>query len=308
MKILITYPLHENEQDQFNKLNQDFSYIEHPTLEELQEAEIIFGPISYQKLVQATNLKWYQLPYAGVGEFSQLPDHVQLTNSSGVFGDTIAEHALAYTLALEKRVFEYKHIQQEREWLPLDPLPMFDELKILCVGFGDIGQHYAKKAKALGATIDAVKRSLDNKPDYINKFFTLDQLEDQIHQYDVIFVSLPSTPTTKCLFNQSLLNKINKKAILLNVGRGDLVVMQDLVNLMKNAPIQAVYLDVMDPEPLPKNHPLWNTKNVYLTPHICWNGSSSKIHEKTVHQFYENLNRYLKNEPLQQLVDKKLGY
>jgi phosphoglycerate dehydrogenase-like enzyme len=101
---------------------------------------------------------------------------------------------------------------------------------------------------------------------------------------------------------------MKKGAILVNVGRGSAIVTEDLLKIMKEGYLAGACLDVTDPEPLPKNHPLWNTEHVYITPHISGRFNAALTYDLVLNILKDNLVRYLNNEPLENVVNKKLGY
>ena len=139
---------------------------------------------------------------------------------------------------------------------------------MLSVGMGAIGTSYLKKAAALGATCYGVRRTLHDQPDFVEQLVTPEGMDDLLPMMDVVALSLPGTAAVDGMFDERRLRLMKPTAILVNVGRGNSVVTEDLIRVMNSGHLKAACLDVMDPEPLPKDHPLWMTSRVYITPHI----------------------------------------
>ena len=125
---------------------------------------------------------------------------------------------------------------------------------------------------------------------------------------DVVALSLPSTDETAGLFDYERLCTIKKGAILINVGRGDAIVTDALVEAVKEGHFKAVCLDTMAPEPLPEGHPLWTLPNVYITPHVSGGFRAGVNYENVIAVVRENLRRVARNEAPLHVVDRNLGY
>jgi phosphoglycerate dehydrogenase-like enzyme len=173
---------------------------------------------------------------------------------------------------------------------------------------GDIGTNYAQKMHALGATVYGVRRSLHDKPDFVDALYTMDTMDEILPECDIVALSLPETVETVHLFDEARLRKMKKGAMIINVGRGTAIVTDALLKVMEEEYLSAACLDVTDPEPLPRNHKLWNTKHVYITPHISGRFNAQVTFDKVLRIFHDNLVRYVNGEKLQNIVDRKIGY
>lgn len=125
---------------------------------------------------------------------------------------------------------------------------------------------------------------------------------------DVVALSLPGTDEVKDMFDERRLRLMKKNAILLNTGRGNSVVTEDLIKVMNEGHLKAACLDVMDPEPLPKDHPLWTTQRVYITPHISGGYRAGVNYERVNEIVLKNLTLVLEGNSPVHIVDRKLGY
>ena len=276
--------------------------------EELQDVELFAGAVTPALVAKMPKLRFVQLYSAGANRYAWLPEHIVLANAYGAYGDSIAEHMLTTTLMAMKRMPEYFEGQKKKEWNLLKDIDRFEGSNILSVGMGAIGTAYAKKASALGAICYGVRRTIHDQPSFIKQLVTLADMDDLLPQMDVVALSLPGTEDVKGLFDYRRLSLMKKNAILINVGRGNSVVTDDLIRIMNEGHLKAACLDVMDPEPLPKDHPLWTAPRVYLTPHISGGYRAGVNYERVNDVVIQNLTLVLQGKDPIHIVDKKLGY
>lgn len=278
------------------------------TDDQLAEAEVIMGNIPLSKLPLCKSLKWFQLSSAGANRYAFSEQPFLLTNASGAYGEAIAEYMLACALTVMKKLPEYQSLQGSHEWKNLGSVKTVRECRVLCVGMGDIGSAFAKKMKLLGAQVYGVRRTLHELPQYYDAQYTFSDMDSVIPECDIIAMSLPETPETIHVFNKDRLSKTKAGSILINVGRGSAIDTNALVPLARENHFSGVYLDVFEEEPLPKNSAVWNIPSIHCTPHISGGNSVESIYDIIMNIFYDNLTRYVKNEPLRNIVDRKLGY
>lgn len=182
--------------------------------------------------------------------------------------------------------------------------------RVLIVGAGDIGTSFAQLLSAFHTTTIGIRRVEREKPDCFEEMYTMDALEEQISKADIVALCLPSTNLTRGIINYEKLHRMKEDAILLNVGRGDTLVTEDLVSILKERPKMQAALDVIKPEPLPQGHPLWQMEQVILTPHIS-GGSFYHLPETTqniISICRENLFHYAAGEKLKNIIDLETGY
>ena len=275
---------------------------------DLNDAEIFVGPIRKELVAKMPKLRFVQLNSAGASSYGWLPAHVILANAYGAYGDSIAEHMLTTTLMAMKRMPEYLELQKEQDWKLLHEIQRFENSKILSVGMGAIGTSYLKKAAALGAECYGVRRTVHDKPEFVSRLVSTADMDEILPEMDVVALSLPGTAEVKGMFDEKRLRMMKKTAILINVGRGNSVVTEDLLKVMQEGHLKAACLDVMDPEPLPAGHPLWTAPRVYLTPHISGGYRAGVNYEKVVDVMIRNLELVLQGKEPVHIVDRKLGY
>lgn len=276
--------------------------------EDLADAEILVGRVKPEMLSKMPKLRFVQLFSAGASNYSWLPERIMLANAYGAYGDSIAEHMLCTTLMAMKRMPEYLDMQKEQGWELLNDIIRFEASRILSVGMGAIGTSYLRKAAALGAVCTGVRRTIHDKPDFVDRLVTVDEMDELLPKMDVVALSLPGTDAVKGMFDERRLRLMKKNAILLNVGRGNSVVTDDLIRVMNDGHLKAACLDVMDPEPLPKDHPLWTVPRVYITPHISGGFRAGVNYDRVIDTAVNNLSLVLQGRDPVHIVDRKLGY
>lgn len=279
---------------------------------DLQDCEVLFGNFPPADLKYIPNLKWVATASAGVDAYvaDDIYPHpgVILTNSSGAYGIAIAEHLLNVTLMLLRRMREYEEGQRQKRWKYLGKIRSVFGSTVTIVGIGNIGGNFAKRCKAMGATVRGVKRTPGEKPEYIDELYLTEELDQAIQGADVVALCLPGTNQTQHIITEKQLNAMKPGAILLNIGRGTAIDQQALCQALESGHLGGAGLDVTDPEPLPPESPLWTMGNVVLTPHISGNDSLDYTTETILDLFIENLSHYVKGEPMHNVIDRKIGY
>lgn len=310
MKLVITVPVTEEKKEMFRLEGTETVFASEKDINTdlLKDTDVVFGNISVELINAIPSIKWVQLSSAGANNYATLRDDIVLTNCSGAYGEAIAEHMLACVFAVEKNMFRYYDMQKEHTWDNLGSVPVMRNLKVVSVGMGDIGSAFAKRMHALGCTVYGVRRTVHDVPDYIEKMYTMETMDEILPVCDVVALSLPETSETTGLFDYARLNRIKKNGLLLNVGRGSAINSTDLIQTMKEGHLKAACLDVTEHEPLPKNNPLWNTENVYITPHISGRFNAEVTYDKVIDIFLRNFKHYVNKETLEHIVDKKRGY
>ncbi len=279
----------------------------------LPEAEVVIGNLTQEELAQAKNLRWLQIPWSGVNAYSAMehfPQTVMLTNTTGAFGKVISEHMIGSMLVFCRTFVPYVRNQQQSLWRDAGEQKTLEGKTALILGAGDIGTETAKRLRAFEMHIIGVRRTAGACPDCYDEMHTLDALDILLPLADYILCALPDTPLTRGLFDEARLLRCKKDAVLVNVGRGSLIVTDDLVRVMRAGHLWGASLDVTDPEPLPSEHPLWQLDNVLITPHVAGAsfGHLAQTEEKIIGIIAENLDRYLDGRPLKNVVDLAVGY
>jgi phosphoglycerate dehydrogenase-like enzyme len=311
--ILVSPALH----DQLGELREaapGVKFIEVPqaSARDIAAADATLGVCSADIIGKATKLLWIQALAAGVERCVQQPlvqeRHLILTNMQRIAAPSMAEHVIALMLALSRHLDYFFKEQQAAHW-DERAAPVLSDLEgktVLVVGLGGIGTEVAKRAHALGMRVIATRASGRNGPDYVSYVGLPDELLKLAAEADFVVNCTPLTPQTTALFNQAFFATLKPTAYFLNVGRGRSVVTADLIGALSAGKLAGAGLDVVDPEPLPAESPLWHLPNVIITPHTSANTSVTE--QQRMALLRENLRRYTAGEPLLAVVDVSHGY
>ena len=278
--------------------------------QELKTVEVVIGEPAPALLDTAKNLKWMQITWAGADRFTRdFPENVVLTNASGAFGRIISEYTIGMILAQYKRLPEYYVNQKKKVWADLGQERSLLNKKVLILGTGNVGSSIAQKLHAFGTYNIGSNRS-GRCPEHFDECHPVTELDTYLPTTDIVIGALPRTPFTQGLFDYRRMQLIQKDAMLVNVGRGTMIVTKDLEKLLEEGHFSGVVLDVMDPEPLTETSSLWTCDRVLLTPHISGIGFG---HEDATEAAIwdicrENLRLYAAGKPLTHVVDVAAGY
>lgn len=288
-----------------------FQSPEKVTQEEMEKAEVIVGNPPKAMLQYAKRLKLLQLESAGTGFYVEkgvVPEGAYLANATGAYGLAIAEHMLAMTLMLMKKLNFYYDNQHQCLWQPEGRVPVIDGCNTLIVGAGDIGGEFAKRMHVLGSHVRGIRRTVQKTPDYMEEQYTMDQLDQLLGWADIVALSLPDTPATRNLFDLERFKKMKKTAILINVGRGTVINTEDLTIALEKGFLAGAGLDVTEPEPLPADHPLWKQKNLILTPHVSGGHYTLHTLDKIIQIAVNSIKNLLSDKEPDNIVDFETGY
>jgi D-2-hydroxyacid dehydrogenase (NADP+) len=262
----------------------------------IQEADILFtGKISDETIQKASRLQWIQAKTAGVDYLLNLPSlrrEVVITSTRGIHGPQMSEMAILLMLALNRNFPQIVRNQDQRIW---DRWPgrLLYQKKVGILGIGTIGEEIARKCKSFNMTvsgIDVVRRKIDA----VDFFYEPNQLSQILPDLDYFIVVVPLTAETRAMIDARVLSAMKPTAFFINIGRGEIVDETALIEALQTGKIAGAALDTFWTEPLPKDHPLWEMKNVIITPHV---GGVSDIYvEQVLPIFEENLRRFLQGE------------
>ena len=280
-------------------------------LPHLGGAEIVFGQ-SAALAKSSPALRWLCTPSAGVNQFAApdafaSPDAV-LTNSSGAYGVTIAEHIVMLALELLRRQMDYNAIVQRREWIRDLPVRSLKGSRITLLGTGDIGRETAVRLRAFGpAWLLGVNRSGSNPGGLFDQALAQAQLDEALPKTDLLVISLPGTPETFHMLDARRLSLLPDQALVINVGRGTVIDQKALESELRQNRLCAA-LDVFEREPLPPDDSLWDCPNLLLAPHVAGNMTLPYTKDRIVALFLEDFENYCAGKTLLRQVDLKKGY
>jgi phosphoglycerate dehydrogenase-like enzyme len=281
---------------------------------EIVDADALIGEIKPDQVRAAKNLKWVQVMSAGVERVLHLTgsndlrdSQIVLTNNQVVQGPEIADHALAMLLTLSRGIHTFIAHRQQELWQGR-PYPGIElnGRTALVIGVGGIGTQIAVRAHAFGMDVIGVDPEDIPYSPFLKKVVKPDQLDEVIGQADVVFVSAPHTPLSHKMVGPKQFEMMKPNSYFIAVSRGGLYDLNALVKALDSKRLAGAGVDVTDPEPLPKGHPLWKFDNAIITPHIA--GRSDKDRARMVSTIKQNIERFATGKPLINVVDKQKGY
>jgi phosphoglycerate dehydrogenase-like enzyme len=278
-------------------------------------AQAVIGFCDASVIGAADQLHWVQVFWAGVETCVSLPEmqrtDIVLANGQRLSSPAIAEYTIAVMFSLMRNLDGYFGAQLKGKWAPVfgQQTAGMGELSgrtMLVVGLGGIGTQVAQRAHALGMRVLATRGSRREGPDFVEYVGLADEAITLASRADVVVNAAPLTAQTRGFFDATFFAAMKPSAYFISVGRGQSTVTADLVAALEDGKIAGAALDVTDPEPLPADHPLWNSPRVIITPHIA--AQSSETLQRVWLLVAENLRRYIAGEPLLSVVNVKRGY
>jgi phosphoglycerate dehydrogenase-like enzyme len=249
-------------------------------------------------------LKWLQILTAGYDHAKKLgvPNNATVTNVGDALAVAVGLHAVSMLLTLQRQVPAFLKNQEKHGWDRTAAAKLVVPYGQTCavLGFGHIGREIARIMRALGSHVIGVSRN--GAPDAgADEMAPFSKLADVLKRADSIMISLPLDENTRHLFNARTFALCKKNAILVNIARGGIIDQMALTEALKNGEIAGAGLDALDPEPFTSTHPLWDTPNLYISPH-CAGGAGSVTTNRIADNAAENLKLYMAGKPLKNVV------
>lgn len=281
---------------------------------EIADADAFVGNIRPEWVRAGKKLQWVQTTSAGVERVLHLSgsndlrdSDIILTNNQVVQGPEIADHAMAMLLSLTREIPKWIRHQQDERWQSR-PFELYElhGKTALVVGVGGIGTQIAVRAWAHGMKVIGVDPEDIPYTPFIDRVMKPDQLDSVIGEADVVFMAAPHTERSHKMIGPSQFEAMKKGSWFIAVSRGGTYDLNALVKALDGERLAGAGVDVTDPEPLPKGHPLWSFDNAIITPHIA--GRSDVDRSRMLGTVKENIRRFAKGLPLINVVDKHKGY
>jgi len=314
--IVCFHPLNPDQQESIRENSPGYTLVQmeskNPDLQLLSEAEIVIGwakGISDTLLATDSSLRWVQTWSAGI---EKLPLErfqergILLTNASGVHAEPITAVIFGFMLMFTRNLHTAIRNQDEHRWESDDSESELTDKTAVIVGTGAIGSETARIAKAFRMKTVGVSRSGSPLPDF-DIMYTTDELQEAVREGSFVINTLPLTDQTRNLFNQSVFSSFKKGSYYINIGRGATTNTSDLMDALNSGQLNGAGLDVFETEPLPHDHPLWDMKQVIITPHCA--GATDRYAERVIDIFIENIKSYLnEGSPTRNRVDYNRQY
>jgi phosphoglycerate dehydrogenase-like enzyme len=255
------------------------------------------------------DVRWVHSRWAGLDSllFRELVESpVILTNGSGVFSQSLGEFALAAILYFAKDFPRMLGNQRAERWDPFD----VDEIStqtVGIVGYGDIGRAVARRAQAMGMRVLALRRRAPDAPDpLVERCYQPEAMAEMLARCDYVVVAAPLTPETRHMIGEAEFAAMQPSAVVINVGRGPVIDQAAMVRALREGRIRGAGLDVFEHEPLPAGDPLWQMPNVLVSPHTA--DHTRTWIDDAMRFFLRQYERFRNGEPLENVVNKRLGY
>jgi phosphoglycerate dehydrogenase-like enzyme len=289
-------------------------------VKEAKDADIVVGQSAHpgacepEILNAGKQLRWIMAYAAGVERCVSVPSvrerKLLITNLRGLGSAAIGEHAIALALAMARGLDTFVSNQAKGRWSREDAaarhLQTLTGKTMLVVGLGGIGTEVASRAHGLGMNVIATRARGHEGPEYVSHVGSPDELLKLAATADVIVSCVPLTAETKNIYDRKFFAALKPTAYFVNVARAGSVVQAEMIAALKEGRLAGAGLDVVDPEPLPPDNPLWKTRNVIITPHIS---SSSDIPNEAIGVLInENLRRYAAGDKMLSVVDLDREY
>ena len=273
-------------------------------------------------LARAPSLRWVHSATAGVERVLTPASRARglvITNARGVFSRPIAEYVMLMILSAARRLPQLLELQAERTWQPLEARELRD-VTVGIVGLGSIGRAVGALATAFGCRVIATRRrpeagsnASDGAGDepflgtlMLERVLPPGQLADMLAESDFVVLAAPLTEGTRGLISDAAIERMKPGAWVINVARGELVDERALIRALRDGRLGGAVLDTFLEEPLPPASPLYEVPNLIITPHTAW--SSTRVLDRSVGLFAENLRRYAEGRSLANVVDPNAGY
>lgn len=271
----------------------------------LEEADVVFGQPDVVHALRCDRLQFVELSSAGYTRYDRSDfraamnaRRIPVTNASQVFADPCAQHVLAQMLALVRNLPpQLRNQDGPRVWRYLEDRftnGVLTDQRVVLLGFGSIGRRLAELLKPFGCQVAAYRRQ--PRGDEGLEILGDDALPAALAVADHVVNLLPESEQTRGWSTAERFAQMKPGARFYNIGRGTTVAQSALIQALESGHLGGAYLDVMDPEPLPSDHPLWTARNCYITCHI--GGGTRDQDEKLARHFLDNLQAFLHGKPL----------
>lgn len=256
----------------------------------------------------ADSLRWVHAASAGVDQLmfdALIESDIPVTNAQGIFDRSIAEYVLGAILMFAKDTRSNIRYQQERRWVHRDTESIHGE-RVLVAGAGSIGREIGRLCKAVGMDVTGIARRARAADDVFSAVHPADDIDAHLPDADYVVVAAPLTEATEGWFDKQRFAAMAPHARFINIGRGPIVVTDDLVDALVNEQIAGAALDVFEQEPLPADHALWGLDNVLMSAHMA--GDFIGWRDALIDQFLANLDNWRSGSALFNQVSKTHGY
>ena len=315
MKILISYDLPAHRRDLLISAAGEAECVfvtpDSATADMIAGVDAVIGNLPPHLFREAENLRWVQLTTSGADAYVRpgvLAESTILTCATGAYGAGIAEYMAAMLLVMMKKLSDYMENHRRGIWRDEGAVESPMGKRLLIVGMGDIGREFARRMRPFGCRISGIRRRADVRPPEFDEMHSMGDLAEELGKADIIALCLPSTDETRHIMDADMLRRCKRGAYLMNVGRGDAIDCEALLDRENTDHFGGIWLDVCENEPLADGDALWNVPNMIITPHITGGFHLDVTIENVFRIVEENLRSWIDGGELRCIVDRKSGY
>lgn len=311
MKVLFTVKYDEEKINMVKDLGYEVIYKSEKIIENTEEintADVLVTYDSFSRLDinQMKNLKYIQTTSVGIDQLPKqeiVERQIIVSNNRGGYSIPIGEWIVKSILDIYKNTVSFYKNQKNKVWKPDFTTKEVSGIRVGFLGTGTIAMEAAKRLKAFDVEVWGVNTKGSIR-EYFDKCFSTSDLDEIFKSCDVVVASMPSTKETIGLVNKDKFELMKEGSVFINIGRGDLINQDDLIDCIGK--FRGVALDVFEEEPLSEDNKLWDFDNVIVTPHNSW--WSDKNPDRVFDLVYNNLKKFIYNDNLKNVVDLKRGY
>jgi phosphoglycerate dehydrogenase-like enzyme len=288
----------------FNIAGSSNEVAKYPNTEILITPALEWLPIAIEQL---PNLKWIHFLSSGIDSIWNMPfdkSRLFLTKSTGVHAATVSEYVVCAVLTILKKFGRFSRQQQQRLWEPFW-LEECHGKTLGILGLGAIGRHLSGLALNLGLRVEGVVAT-PRQIQGVDAVYGQNGLHEVLSHSDFVVALLPLTEASRRILDDDAFRSMKRSAWLINVARGEVIDQNALIDALRNEVIAGAVLDVFEEEPLPEDSPLWEMKNVLITPHVA--GTTQRYISLALESFKENYISYIERGKMLTLISEKDGY
>ncbi len=313
--VVLCYPVEQCHLDQFHQALPDANIInagqEH-IAERIMDADVFVGhakvPVPWDEVVAQGRLRMIQSSAAGLDHClvpAVIDSKIPVCSASGLFANQVGEQTLALLLGLLRGLPTFFRQKLTKEFVrrPTDDL---HGKRVGIVGLGGNGRRLVELLRPFETSIRACDYYPVRKPDAVEQLLPASELLQLTRWSEILILCLPLNDSTHKLISQEVIAALPDGAYLINVARGQVVDEEALIDGLQSGRLAGAGVDVTYTEPLPQDSRLWELPNVIITPHV--GAQSARRVDDSTRFACQNLSRFFANQPLQNIVDKRLGF
>ena len=301
-----------NLQASFPEVEFATAYEPETQIREIADADAFLGWPGREAIAAAENLRWIHVPGMGLDKLPKLAEvssgKVVITNSPGPHTNPMADHAMAFILALAHNFTSLMDDQRAKRWDTSKYAGRMVELNgsvMGLLGLGGIGRAVAQRALAFGMEIYAVDPSSTDVPAGVRGVWGMDRLDELLRKSDRLVVTAPLLAELRGILDDRRIGLMKKGSYLIVVSHGGIVDERALVSALRSGHLAGAGLDTTETEPLPADSPLWDVENLILSPHTS--ALTPEMYEGRLLIFEANLHRFMEGRPLAFVCDLSRG-